>query len=210
MVFINQVIVVFVDLKNTIERDVVKSEMKTILSIDPGIRGCGVATYVDGKLYSCAYVKSPTKTGHGPRESERVATAVLRWWWDVWGYCSKLDILVLEYPQIYQRGENRTKGDPNVCVLPLVGVVCALAALFPESEVVAVQPSAWKGGVPKEDERGDNVVLGRLRERLSPEELVVLERGLKEAGALGHNVVDGVSLGAWSLGRFKRKRVITR
>lgn len=186
--------------------------MNTLLSVDPGIRGNGVGCFINGKLKACAYVKSPAKTGHGPRESALSAKAVSCWWGSLGEIVGREspDMIVLEYGQVYQRGEDRTKGDPNVVVLPLVGVVCVVAAFYPLAEVNYVQPHDWKGGLPKEDDNGNNPVELRLRERLDQEELKIFDRGIFEAKSLAHNTIDSVGIGMWGLGRFKKKRVITR
>lgn len=174
-----------------------------LLSVDPGIRGCGCAFFVDSVLAACANVINPTKSGGGPRECAMMARAVTDWWGREAGAadCAVLSEIAVEWPQVYQRGGGRTVGDPND-LLPLAGVDAAIAALFSGTTVKHYLPREWKGGVEKE------VTADRVRVRLMSSETVALGDGLKKVTAsLGHNVFDGVAIGLKHLGRFERKRV---
>lgn len=167
----------------------------TLLAVDPGIRGSGVAFFKDSCLVDCAYVKNPEKTGHGPCESVVMAREIAKW------TSGTIDILALEVPQVYMIGGGRTKGDANVAVLPLYGVDCALAALLPVRQIECWKPAEWKGQVNKE------VTKARVMERLEPMELKAIGR-LK--GATAHNAIDAVAVGLKVLGRFERRRVFAR
>lgn len=175
----------------------------TLLSVDPGIRGCGAALFRAGELVACAYVKNPMKSGSGPAECASMVCAVC--------ICGMLDlviinVLVVEWPQVYQRGGGRTRGDAND-LLGLAGVGGGLAARFWEADtkVRSVSPSEWKGQVPK-----DAIAL-RVESRLSEAERVAYDAGVTAvAPSLRHNVSDAVGIGLWGLGRFERRRVISR
>ena len=177
--------------------------MSTILSIDPGIRGVGVAVWRHGRLHAAAWVQNPCSTGSGPREAAEAARAV-----HVHCGLARLDTLVLEYPQIYSRGGGRTKGDPND-LLPLAAVDGALAALFPEAAVVYFTPSVWKGQVDKpKSVHEEYAIERRVRERLDESELLrIVWPGNKKHR---WDVVDALGVGLHHLGRFERKRVFAR
>lgn len=172
--------------------------MSVLLALDPGIRGAGVAIFVDGQLTRCAYVKNEMKKGSGPAECVTMADAV-----DEWISGKEIDEVIVEWPRVYQRGGGRTKGDPND-LLALVGVDCALVAFLMPNDVSHVEPSQWKGQMTKE------VVEVRVRSRLAPSEMIALDEGAREAKSMAHNMVDAVGIGLHHLGRFERFRVIAR
>jgi hypothetical protein len=119
--------------------------------------------------------------------------------------------LVLEWPRVLaasrQKAEKRNV-DPND-LLALVGVDCAIAMAYHENmNLVSVTPDTWKGQTPKE------VMCRRVWDRLSEEERKNVERtprggGLHFEGYEGgiqHDVLDGVGLGLYQLGRLARRR----
>lgn len=165
-----------------------------LLSLDPGIRGSGVALFNDGKLVACDYVKNPVKKGNDLEAIRSMALAVGRW-----TATDNLDVgaLVCEYPQIY--GPAFSKGDNND-LLALAGVGSALAALYPDVPVTTVLPREWKGQVPKE------TMHGRIRGRLDGSEADVWHAAEKRGGALFHNTADAVGIGLWHLGRLAPKK----
>lgn len=176
--------------------------MSVLLAIDPGVRGCGCAVFETGKLVACAYVRNLVKSGHGPFECASMAQAVMTWWETAaFGRIFPPDVVVVEWPRIYQRGGGRTKGDPND-LLCLVAVDGALAVYFRTAKTLAVEPHQWKGSMPK-----TGVVEGRVRARLDAVETDALEAGVANlAASLRHNLFDGVGIGLFALGRFDRLR----
>lgn len=167
-----------------------------LLTIDPGINGCGVASFIDERLAYATYVKNPC-----PKDSpmpERVAKMVNA----VVGCVIRgtLDSVVVEVPQIYTR--TKSKGDPND-LIPLAGISYGLAAAFYAREgVIAHQylPREWKGNVDAD------LMIERIKGRLSPAELAVCTGPTY----LLHNVYDAVGIGLKYLGRLEPKRVISR
>ena len=139
-----------------------------------------------------------------------MARAVYFWLLHDAGRCSRdcpswmVTDLIAEWPQVYQRGGGRTRGDAND-VIPLAGVGCALAACFPTINAKEVSPHEWKGQVPKE------AIAARVESRLSEAERAAYDAGLAAvAPSLRHNVSDAVGIGLWGLGRFERRRVVSR
>lgn len=173
----------------------------TVLALDPGIRGCGVALFVDGRLFSADYVKNPARRGNRAAECVAMARAVWHWTDD------DVDALVVEWPQIYasriMRGENGDK-DPND-LLALCGIDAAVATfLRVEAEALTTYlPREWKGTMKK------GPCHERARDRLGETELQRALGGAARAGAdLAHNMWDAVALGLHHLGRLAPKRVI--
>jgi hypothetical protein len=110
--------------------------------------------------------------------------------------------LVIELPQVYSRGANKSKGDPNKNVLPLVMVDAALTALLSNAEVHAYQPHDWKGNTSKPETVEEEYVLTpRVKERLCSEERsrIVWPKSVKH----GWDIVDAVGVFLHHAGRFK-------
>ena len=189
--------------------------MSHLLAIDPGTRGCGAAFFVDGTLHAAAYVPNPVKKGSGPGECAAMAHAVLEWG-DTWsGNTYGVDALALEIPQIYSRAGGKSKGDPNN-IMPLFGVVSAIAALFQMATVEWERPRGWKGNTAKPDSaKKPYVIKERAVERLSEGELKLvawpsLRKNTDTAREQDWDVADALGIGMHTLGRFERARAFAR
>jgi hypothetical protein len=112
-------------------------------------------------------------------------------------------IAVVEWPQIYQRGGGRTKGDPND-QLPLAAIGGALAAMLsPETGVYRVRPHDWKGSIGKPSTTGKAYAIkDRVLQRLSEDE----RRAVDWTTNVRHSwdVADAIGIGLWHLVRFDR------
>lgn len=93
---------------------------RRFVSIDPGVRLCGLAAWIDGKL-------------HYARLDSCIA-----YWSSDWA-------LAIEKPQVYV--QSKLKGDPND-LIDLAIAVGKISTRF--SEVVMYRPAQWKGQVPKD------------------------------------------------------------
>jgi hypothetical protein len=189
------------------------SDTNRLLAIDPGTRGCGAAFFVDGSLCVAAYVPNPVKKGSGPGECARMAQAVVDWCATWPSNVYVVDALALEIPQIYSRG--KSKGDPNN-IMPLFGVVSAIAALHPMATVEWERPRGWKGNTPKPDSaKAKYVIKERVIERLSERELDLvawpsLNKNTDVARKQDFDVADACGIGMHILGRFERVRAFAR
>ncbi len=174
--------------------------MKTLLAIDPGLRACGCALFVNGLLCRAALVKNPEKKLRGPQAHVPMAIAVREWV----GY-TPLD-LVLEYPRVYPNHSNKRSEDPND-LLELAGVDGAIAALLGPARHYF--PSDWKGQVPA------NACARQILRKLELKESNVIENlgpflvNLNARDAKGlqvthnaHNTLDAVGIGLHQLGRL--------
>jgi hypothetical protein len=178
--------------------------MFTLLAVDPGIRGCGLAIFYDGVLSVAVYEKNPIRSGAGVFEVERMARAAVEALGASLAAHGNVIDLALEFPRIYTAGKG--KGDPND-LTPLAGVVSAIAAhvqaAFPhrQGRITTYSPRDWKGTIDPEK------LILRVRERLTPE-----ERGavLLPCASLAHNVWDAIGIGLAKLGRLDKQRVFPR
>jgi len=176
------------------------------LSIDPGSRGCGCALWCDGKLAAAGFAKSAAPKGSGPRECAQAAQAAVQWLFD--RGVTKVDRLVVEWPQIYERSGSKTKGDPND-LLPLTAINGALAALLPDAEVHYFVPYDWKQRTRKpESTKYPYVIRLRVERRLDADELATVDwtNNVKHSW----DVTDAIGIGLYHHKRFERHRVYTR
>ena len=152
-----------------------------LVSLDPGLRGCGVAWWnVYGELRHVAYIRNPEKTGDGPRAWTGYERVCL---WD-----KRTDYFISEVPQVYRAGAS--KGDPDD-LLQLAGVVGVFSALMSADVRIGVKPREWKGQVPKD------VHHKRLLKELNYLETTMIEEAAPPS--LRHNVLDAVGIGLWWL-----------
>ena len=189
--------------------------MSRLLAIDPGTRGCGCAFFVNGSLCVATYVPNTTKKGSGPGECAAMAYAVLNWC-DKWANnVNVVDVLALEIPQIYSRAGGKSKGDPNN-IMPLYGVVSAIAALHETATVEWERPRGWKGNTAKPDSaKAKYVIKERVIERLSAceRDLVAwpsLNKNTDVARKQDWDVADAIGIAMHTLGRFERARAFAR
>lgn len=125
-----------------------------IISVDPGVQGCGIAEWRDGVLYKALY-GDPTFSDFGLEDE---------------------GLLVIEKPQTYV--QSKWKGDPNdlIDLAVVVGQLKERAENF-GAPTVLYRPREWAGQVPKE------IRWARAQKLLSDDELSRIEwpkqKGLK-------------------------------
>ena len=153
------------------------------LSIDPGLRGCGVSLFNKKQLIKAVYVKSTEQVKRGPEAWLAMAQAILDSLPGV-----KVTHLVVEVPQVYNQAY--WKGDP-ADLIELAGVDGAITVAVGATNNYGFLPREWKGQVPKD------IHNKRVEAKLSVEELATIE----STATVRHNVVDAVGLGLWFLGR---------
>lgn len=164
-----------------------------IISIDPGINGCGMACFVGGGLAKAHYVKTIAEDKHAPIAVRAFAMAKAVFPTSI---SPGDDTLVLEYPQIYR---GRRANNPND-LLTLALVDGMIAGLFGKTPVCYL-PHAWKGSV------NPDVCVERVKVSLSASET---PRVVPCAKSLQHNVWDAIGIGLFHLGRFNLRRVYER
>ena len=169
-----------------------------LVSIDPGLRGCGCAAWKDGLLHRAAYVsgQNTLEEKNLSRLVENTTRWVARWILDARAGAFQIDALelVIEYPQTY--GGRAAKGDAN----DLIGITLVAGAILGlvQAPTRLVRPAEWKGQVPKQTIHGTNPIELRARGKLSPAELERMDLLHKR---LQHNVWDAVGIGLATLGR---------
>lgn len=171
-----------------------------ILSIDPGVRGCGCALFERRELHVAAYVCNPLRHGQGASEAAALGWAVADWAVGNGGLREGHIELVIECPRVY--AATFQKGDQNTSIIPLSLIVGAMSMSLRYGAITQYFPRDWKGTAD-----ADLVTIPLIKERLSE-----IERGRVQlpADSLAHNVWDGVGVGLKFLGRFEPKRVFHR
>jgi hypothetical protein len=181
-----------------------------VISLDPGIRGCGVAQFEGSRLARAAYAPNPIRKGNDLAAVVEMAAAVFHW-------AGQPDSLVAEWPQSY--GPAHQKGD-QADLFPLAGIDAALAAMMAWGRPLPVSrylPHEWKGTI------NADAMLLRIRKRLTVSENNAIDfpvgtcpdcrtgdRPCRKSNCLAHNVVDAIGLGLFHLGRLAPKKVIAR
>lgn len=183
-----------------------------LLSVDPGIRGCGHALFEDGDLRAAGYSRNPRKKGNDLGAIVSMALEIAE------GFnVGNPDLaLVVEWPQVYR--EKYWKGDPND-LTPLAGVVSAVAGILRPGILHRYLPREWKGTIDPEE------ISRRVRARMMREEFdrIVLPMNTcascldkhsisncLKTSCLAHNVYDAIGIGLKHLGRFEPVKVFPR
>lgn len=158
-------------------------------TVDPGLRGCGVAEFKGGELYRAAYIRNPVTSGRGYDAHSQLGGAVIDWI----SACSER--VIIEHPIVYPSSNNI--GDPND-LLDVVAVGAAVAAGFNAGYIETVFPREWKGQVPKD------VMTERISRAITAEERPRIE---KCQASLMHNVLDAVGIGLHKLNRLNTRKI---
>lgn len=146
--------------------------------VDPGLNGCGCASFLGAELVWARYIKNLPGAGLGPSAWATMAR-------EVKDYFRGHAFTLIERQRVYP-GPRGKKTDPNDLV-DLSGVVGAIAyAAFAAAipEVLGVFPAEWKGQVPKE------VMNARVLARLAEAEKECLH-------SKDHNTLDAVGIGLY-------------
>lgn len=161
--------------------------MELLITVDPGVQGCGLALFDNKRLDFAAYIK---------KTNGQVAYNVA----DEINSLIKIDIsahdiveLVIEIPQIYDSAHQ--KGDQKDLVdLAVISGAIAGACRNSVTNMLFVRPAEWKGQTPK------HITEIRARACLSSAEKRCTVLAAK-AKTKAHNVWDAIALGLWRLKR---------
>lgn len=157
------------------------------LSVDPGVKGCGVAVWDSGILQHAAYVRRYGDT-RCTSMSDTIAGFIPVW---------KLGGLIIEMPRVYQGAKQ--KGDPND-LIELAAVVGAICSEFTGYPTTILYPQDWKRQIPKPEKGKEYIVETRVRKRLLDEELARIK--LPRAAKLKLDVWDAIGIGCHSIGKY--------
>lgn len=164
-----------------------------LLSIDPGLRGCGVALWAHRagpvlELFVAGY--APTDENMSDHPWYGGVSGVRNFLTNHTYLASDITDLAIELPQVYV--QSKLKGDPNDLIM-LAGLVGALAQEIPGT-VKLYRPVDWKGSTPKD------VMRPRIEKRLSPLEMSCVK--WPKSAKLQLDVVDGIGIGLKHLSRL--------
>ena len=175
-----------------------------LVALDPSVKSCGLAVFVNGTLIHAESVKSAVPGGDAARALAMARRVVNRarevaprdhWSWNV----------VTEWQQVYRA--QRSKGDPNALAF-MSAVGTAAAALLQAAEVFSYCPAEWAGQVPKADKKGKILPKERsprarqIRSRLLAAEVPVWE-ALRSSD---HDAIDAIGIGCHHLNRPRLSR----
>lgn len=168
--------------------------MGTLIAIDPGKKGCGVAVFYGGRLAECSFVEG---TRAEIVEKGRRTIGTMR---------SPMQgvSVVLEQPIIYDR--KNWEGDPNDLIeIIITGALLAAAVHWHtfEYEFEAVTPQQWKGQTPKKIMNKRVWKFLHAGDAPDHDELkAALDGRRRTTGGKWHNVLDAIGIGLWRLKRL--------
>lgn len=169
-----------------------------LVSIDPGVRSCGVALWGhDDQLISAGLAWSVYPLEEGANAWVAMVIGVERW---IYTVPSTLPVeIAIEFPRIYPAAHQ--KGDQNdlLELAAVVGGIVARLGLCGTRE--RVYPRDWKGTIDADD------MITRVQQRITPAEYGRVELPAK---SLQHNVWDAVGIGLHRLGRLAPRRIYPR
>lgn len=191
-----------------------------LLSLDPGIRGCGLAIFFNGQLAEALYVPNPMRKGGDIAAVAAMAAELVDHVAFKWGNAPGPIYMIVERPQIYR--DAKQKGDPND-LPPLYAIAGALAGALeqrgPIASLAEYLPREWKGTLDPEE------MARRVRERLSWGEFAkvqfpsntcdkcrthLTDSDCAKTTCLAHNIFDAIGIGLKKLGRLEPVKVIAR
>jgi hypothetical protein len=160
-----------------------------LLTVDPGLRGCGVGLFdaSTGALVEARYVEGP-ETGRGPAAWEAMASEVRA----VFGYVLTPGTVLVEVMKVYAAGHGKSVNPADLIELAGVGGAIVGALGVDGWEADGVLARDWKGQVPKD-----------IHTARTKAECARRGEGARvhlPAARLAHNVWDAVGLGYWRLG----------
>lgn len=160
--------------------------MKVNVSIDPGVKGCGLAIWFEKNLVHAEYTGALGGQAHPLFESIPGLVKALEG--------VEIDTIVIEKPKVYNAAQQM--GDQRDLINLAITVGAAGYALADKAEVVLiVEPWEWKMQTPKA------ISNKRTKAALMPEEHAMVQ--LPSAASLHHNVWDAIGIGLW---RFDKNR----
>lgn len=181
--------------------------MSYLLSLDPGIRGCGAAifSFETKKLVAAQYVRNPMlRTARASAVSEMAKVVLM---WEAKVRQGQITDAAVEWPVVYASKMMRRDGkkaDPND-LLALAAVSASVASMLDfiiGVRATSYSPSEWKGQLPKD------VCAARILSKLGTPELRILEDSGPQH--LRHNVIDAVGIGMNHLGLLHQQNVSLR
>lgn len=174
-----------------------------LISVDPGIRGSGIAifNFNSKKLFSAAYVKNTVLKGHNAEACRAMAQALRAWCYDLGFTRDDFVIkLAVEWPLMLPAGQQ--KGDQND-LPPLAAVSACFAMSFPSVPCTTYLPREWKHTVEPD------VMTRRIHKRLSEDELGHVQwmsKSRDPSCGMMHNAFDAVGIGLKVLGRLEPRK----
>lgn len=155
----------------------------TLVAVDPGLRECGIAVFVDGKLVRAALARNAEKKVRGPKAWCSMAASVL-----VAAGSASPDLVIVERMRI-NRGVNPDD------ILELQGVAGAVCVRLSAPDQIGYLAREWGGAVPKP------VKNARVESKLTPDELAAIDPAIP--ASMRNHVLDAIGIGLYHLGRYR-------
>lgn len=173
-----------------------------LVSLDPGLRECGVAQFDGPRLVDCAMPVSGNWNGRGIEAWVAMADAAAEWI-----LTREPEVFVYEMMQPYQ-GNSAAKNENLLQLTAVLGAVGAALARRGGIRFVSYLPAQWKGQVKKDvHHRRITGATGKSTGQWRPGILTQEELGLFDRARQGvaagkqHNILDAIGIGLYHVGR---------
>lgn len=179
---------------------------KITVAVDPGVRGCGVAVFLDAALWSAWYCRNTVQKEKRGAAAVGMAQALQR---DLSAYswCSAW----VEWPVQRNAQQNRVRRS-DVSDLLACAAACAFVLSSQGQSLTTPLPEEWKGQTPKHIHTarmvGAECALRRLPRKKGFTPTVggvlrqsELDRFCWETRNINHNIVDAAGIGLRAVGR---------
>lgn len=174
-----------------------------VLTVDPGLRCCGVAVWSPaGRLVRAGLAVNQVTKDRGPVAWAGMGKAAGSWWSGTLSDTSPYapPALLLVERQVIQYGRTRNPAD----ILELAGAAGAVVGQVGGEKVAGYFDIEWKGTI-----QGDAMTeMIRRRIQAEPSEHRNIEWSWHKA--LEHNILDAIGMGLFFFDRLVPKRVIHR
>ena len=178
-----------------------------LLTVDPGIRGCGVALFLDGALVSATYIANPIEPSLAWSTSGwcTLARAVVAWTHRHGARGETGDVALIETMRVYTYGHGRS-GDP-ADLFQVQGVCGAVAAWLDAAggwTSVGVPAVDWNGQTPREVQQPRTMKWIDERRERPLVDLVGVRKSLH------HNAWSALGLARWYLAPGRNPSAVRR
>jgi len=161
--------------------------MSRLIAIDPGVKMCGFAKFIGGRLVDAGVLRA-TKTKELNDKAQYMAYLITQYMSIIGGYT-----LAIERMRVYNKLQQ--KGDPNdlLDVAYVSGVIAGRVARYTH-KILTPTAREWKGTIEKPIHH----------ERIKRDCPQAEPLAQKTAKTYRHNVYDAIGLGLWAIERIGR------
>lgn len=175
-----------------------------ILSLDSGLRDCGVALYDESTLSECALVRSPVRKDRDAVAWNAMAETVVNWTLE---QGDPPDVLVYEMMEAYE-SNSAAKNNQILQLAGVLGATCREFSLVGGTQFIGYLPKQWKGNIKKDPHHrritgAYSKATGKFRPGILTEAELEIYAAARDGvpDGLRHNILDGIGIGLYHVRR---------